>query len=419
MKLSDKRKKRLINLLTLPILYRPWRKSLREQLKCVFIYRTMEFADIFGCTYQKFTDNPQAKTLLLIDEKIPVYDRDTGSRVIWQYLNFFKKQGLNVYYMPMLPFPKGKYLQSLNNMQINVITEDKEIWLKNHGGTIDYVMLDRPDIAEKMLPILKKYIKVPIWYFDHDLHYVRERRDFEQTGDTEALRRSEAYRELEDKITEQTDVFLTLSSYERDIIAQTHPNKQSALLPIYIWNDFPKIKYDASKREGLMFVGSSHLPNADAMRWFLDEVFPRFVKHYPQDKFYIVGGSIPADIKKQASANVIFTGFVSDDEMNTLMNKVRLNVVPLRFGAGVKGKIVESVYQKLPVITTPVGAEGIPETPMITVADTKDFSESLISLYGDTEKLNMAAKTADEFLQNNYSEAVMCKVFEDLKGIKW
>ena len=104
--------------------------------------------------------------------------------------------------------------------------------------------------------------------------------------------------------------------------------------------------------------------------------------------------------------------------MNALMNKVRLNVVPLRFGAGVKGKVVESVYQKLPVITTPVGAEGIPETPMITVSDTRDFSENLISLYGDTDKLNNAVKTADEFLQNNYSEAVMCKVFEDLKGRK-
>ena len=320
--------------------------------------------------------------------------------------------------MPMLPFPKGKYLQSLNDMQVNVITEDKETWLQKSDGRIDYVMLDRPDIAEKMLPVLKKYIKVPIWYFDHDLHYIRERRDYEQTGDEEALKRSKMFEDIENRVIEQTDIFLTVSDYEAKIVKETHPNKPSIVLPIYIWKDLPQVEYNAEKRKGLMFVGSSHSPNADAMRWFLDEVFPQFIKNYPEAKFYIVGGSIPEDIKKHASANVIFTGFVSDEEMNALMNEVRLNVVPLRFGAGVKGKVVESVYQKLPVITTPVGAEGIPDTPMITVTDTKDFSESLISLYGDTDKLNMAVKTADKFLQNNYSEAVMCKVFEDLKGRK-
>ena len=415
MKVSDKHKKRLINVLTLPVPCRAWRKSLREQLKCVFIYRTMKFADIFGCTYQKFTDNPQAKTLLMIDEKIPVYDRDTGSRVIWQYLNFFKKQGLNVYYMPMSPFPKGKYLQSLNDMQVNVITEDKETWLQKNGGGVDYVMLDRPDIAEKMLPVLKKYIKMPIWYFDHDLHYIRERRDYEQTGDKEALKRSKMFEDIENRVIEQTDVFLTVSDYEAKIVKETHPNKPSMVLPIYIWEDFPQVKYNAEKREGLMFVGSSHSPNADAMRWFLDEVFPRFIKHYPEAKFYIVGGSIPEDIKKQASQNLILTGFVSDDEMIELMNKVRLNVVPLRFGAGVKGKIVESVYQKLPVFTTPVGAEGIPSTPMITVSDTQDFTDNLIKLYNDIPHLDAAAKTADDFLRENYSEEVMIEVFTELK----
>ena len=379
----------------------------------------MKLSDIWGCKYQNFADNPHAKTFLLIDEKIPVYDRDTGSRVISQYLNFFKKQGLNVYYMPMSPFPKGKYLQSLNDMQVNVITEDKETWLKNHGGTIDYVMLDRPDIAEKMLPILKKYVKVPIWYFDHDLHYIREQRDFEQTGDMNALSRSKMYKKIENEVISKTDVFLTLSDYEKDIVSQTHPHKQSVVLPIYIWNSFPKVKYEAEKRKDIMFVGSSHSPNIDAVDWFLKEVFPKFNEEYPKVKFYIVGVGVPENIKQLSLSNVIFTGFLDDAKVNDLMRKVRLNVVPLRFGAGVKGKIIESVYQKLPVITTPVGAEGIPATPMITVSDTRDFTDNLISLYGDTDKLNNAVKTADEFLQNNYSEAVMCKVFEDLKGIKW
>lgn len=415
MKTADRRKKRLINLLTFPILYRPWRKSIRKQLECVFIQHTMKFADIFGCTYQKFVDNPQAETILVIDMKIPVYDRDTGSRVIWQYLNFFRKQGLNVYYMPMSPFPKGKYLQSLNDIEVNVIAENKEKWLEQNGHKVNYVFLCRPDIADKMLPVLQKCVKVPIWYFDHDLHYIRELRDYEQTGDEGALARSKMFEDIENRVIEQTDVFLTLSDYEKKVVAQTHPHKPSLILPIYIWNNFPQIEYKARERSGIMFVGSSHSPNADAMKWFLDEVFPQFIKQYPEAEFYIVGGSIPENIKQYASQNVRFTGFVSDDEMNALMNKVRLNVVPLRFGAGVKGKIVESVYQKLPVFTTPVGAEGIPSTPMITVSDTQDFTDNLIKLYNDIPHLDAAAKTADDFLRENYSEEVMIEVFAELK----
>ena len=404
--------------MTLPILYRPWRKSIRKQLECVYIQHTMKFADIFGCTYKKFADSQQADTILVIDTQIPIYDHDTGSRVLWQYLNFFKKQGLNVYYMPMSPFPKGKYLQSLNDMQVNVVYQDKEIWLKQNSSKVNYVLLCRPDIADKMLPLLKKHISVPIWYFDHDLHYIREHRDFEQTGDTQALTRSQRYEKIENDIISKTDVFLTLSDYEKDIVSQTHPHKQSIVLPIYIWDSFPEIKYKAEKRDGIMFVGSSHSPNIDAINWFLSDAFPEFIKHNPEARFYVVGGDIPENIKRNALPNVIFTGFVSDKEMNELMNKVRLNVVPLRFGAGVKGKIIESVYQKLPVLTTPVGAEGIPDTPMITVSTLDDFAQILIELYANTDKLTAAAQGADEFIQNNYSKEVMQKVFNKLKEIK-
>lgn len=410
--------KRFINIVTLPIFYHPWRRSIQKQLKCVFISHTMKFSDIFLGTYQKFTDAPEAETILVIDEKIPVYDRDTGSRVLWQYLSFFKKQGLNVYYMPMEPFPKGKYLQSLNDMQVNVVYQDKETWLKKSGGKVNYVFLCRPGVADKMFALLKKYISAPIWYFDHDLHYVREQRDFEQTGNVQALARYQMYEKMENDIISKTDVFLTLSDYEKNLVSQTHPHKQSVVLPIYIWNSFPKIKYEAGKRKDIMFVGSSHSPNIDAMKWFLSEVFPKFNEKYPEVNFYIVGGNIPEYIKQTSSSNVIFKGFVSDEEMNELMCKVRLNVVPLRFGAGVKGKIIESVYQKLPVLTTPVGAEGIPITPMIKVSTLDDFAQNLIKLYENTEELTEAAESADNFLQENYSDDVMKEVFGRLKNMR-
>lgn len=418
MKLSDKTRKRLLNIATLPILYRPWRKKVREAMRCVFVNRTMNFSDLFR-RYAQTPFNPQNKTILVLDEKIPTYDRDTGSRVIWQYLHFFKqKADLNVYYLPLSSFPKGRYMRSLCEGGINIIAGDWEKWLQENGQKVDYVLLCRPHIAQKFLPFLRKYINAPIWYFAHDLHYLRERRDFEQTGNNKALSRAEMYKELETQIINDTDAFLTVSSYEADIVSRTHPDKPDMVVPIYIWDEIPLVDYKAEERQGIMFVGSSHAPNADAMNWFLTSVFPKFSKQNPEVKFYIVGGNIPDDIKEHASDRVVFTGFVSDEEMNNLMNKVRLNVVPLRFGAGVKGKIIESVYQKLPVFTTPVGAEGIPDTLMITVATPNDFAKKLTEIYNDTVYLNKAAKEADAFLRANYSAEVMKHVFNKLKEIK-
>ena len=418
MEVSNKIRKRLLNIVTSLILYRPWRKKIREALRCILVNRTMKFTDLFyKCKSTPF--NPQVKTILVSDEKIPTFDRDTGSRVIWQYLRFFRQNlGLNVYYMPLSSFPKGRYMQSLCDMGVNIVSGKCEQWLKKNGKKANYVFLCRPEIAEIFLPLLKKYTDAPIWYFAHDLHYIRERRYFEQTGNNKALYRAEKYKEAENRIINDTDAFLTVSSYEADIVKQTHPDKPNMVLPIYVWDEIPSVDYDAKKRKDIMFVGSSHAPNADALNWFLTSVFPKFFKQNPEVKFYIVGGNIPEDIKNKAYQNVIFTGFISDEKMNDLMNKVRLNVVPLRFGAGVKGKIIESVYQKLPVLTTPIGAEGIPDTPMISVAEPGNFAARLTELYNDTERLTRVTQTADAFLKTNYSAEVMEHVFNELKEIR-
>ena len=418
MKLSSKIRKRLVNIATLLILYRPWRKKVREVMRCIFVNRTMKCADLFY-KYKQIPFNSQAMTILVLDEKIPTYDRDTGSRVIWQYLRFFKQnQGLNVCYMSLSSFPKGKYMQSLQDMGINIICGNHERWLRENGKKIDYIFLCRPHVAEEFLPLLRKYTNVPIWYFAHDLHYIRELRYYEQTGDKKARQRSKMYEKSENTIIEQTDVFLSISSYEAEVIKRTHPDKPNMVLPIYIWDEFPSVDYDANKRKDIMFVGSSHAPNANGLQWFLTSVFSEFLKRNPEAKFYVVGGNIPENIKRSASQNVIFTGFISDEAMSDLMSRIRLNVVPLRFGAGVKGKIIESVYQKLPVLTTPVGAEGIPDTPMITVAEPDTFATKLIELYNDIAYLNKADKDSEAFLKANYSVDVMEKIFGKLKDIR-
>ncbi len=416
---TQKLKRKVIKLSTFWIPVRSLRVYLRETLKSLFIYNTTTIKDLlFSPSFPESVRNASAKTLLFIDAQIPVYDRDTGSRAIYQYLLFFKKIGMNVVYLPFKPFPRGRYLNALLSEKIEVVTSDFHHYLRLHGLEFDYVYLNRPDIANAFLPDLKQFTQAKIVYQACDLHFLREKRCFEETGDKEAILRSETYKELERKIAETVDVFCSYSDIEVKTIQEMVPQVKAYTVPLYLWEKTKDTVYQAENRKNLIFVGGfGHQPNVDGTEWFLDKIFPQVVKRIPDIKFYIIGSNPPDFLLKKASENVVFTGFMPDEALDKLMSEIRLNVVPLRFGAGIKGKIVESVYNALPVITTSVGAEGIPSTEMITVCDEPDaFADKLVNLYNDTAKLNEMSAKASDFIHAYYSQSVARKKFQQIFG---
>ena len=107
----------------------------------------------------------------------------------------------------------------------------------------------------------------------------------------------------------------------------------------------------------------AHPPNADAVLWFASEIFPAIRRQIPDIQFYVVGSKVTDEIKEleQPGNGIIIKGFVSDEELEAIYQQCRIVVVPLRYGAGVKGKVVEAIYNGAPIVTTSVGAEGIPE----------------------------------------------------------
>jgi len=169
-----------------------------------------------------------------------------------------------------------------------------------------------------------------------------------------------------------------------------------------------------ARREGLLFVGGfSHVPNADAMRWFLADILPLIHQERPDIRLHIVGGGAPEDILAAASERVICHGFVSDEALRRLYRTCRLAVVPLRFGAGIKGKVVEAMAQGLPVLTTPIGAEGFPDAEhhMAIADEAPAFARETLALYADEPALRDLAARATAFLERAYgaahAEAVM------------
>lgn len=150
------------------------------------------------------------------------------------------------------------------------------------------------------------------------------------------------------------------------------------------------IQDDFAKREGLLFVGGfAHPPNADAVLWFAREIFPAIRKELPDVKFYVVGSKVTDEIQalEQPDNGIVIKGFVSDEELERLYASCRVVVVPLRYGAGVKGKVLEALYNGAPVITTSIGAEGIPFVDQaLKIEDTAEgFACQTTGLYQNPE----------------------------------
>ena len=173
-----------------------------------------------------------------------------------------------------------------------------------------------------------------------------------------------------------------------------------------------------SERKDIIYVGGfGHDPNIDAVEWFATEIFPTILEKIPEVKWYVVGGSVPENIKRFASDNIIFTGYISDEELEILYNQCRLSVVPLRVGAGVKGKVVEAAYFQIPLITTSIGAEGLSleEEAFLIEDDAKKFAELVCKTYNDEKLLERISQNQRVFVRKYFTEETAKNILlEDL-----
>ena len=185
----------------------------------------------------------------------------------------------------------------------------------------------------------------------------------------------------------------------------------------YVYDEFKTdLQTDFSQRKGLLFVGGfRHTPNIDAVIWFAREVFP-IIRQQLDVPFYIVGSHATKEILDlDGKDGVIVKGYVSDQELSELYEKCRVDVVPLRYGAGVKGKVVEALYNGIPIVTTSVGAEGIKaaDKAMLIYDDAQNFADETVRLYNNIEKLQMLQAETQKLIRNNFSTEAVWNIIKD------
>jgi hypothetical protein len=159
----------------------------------------------------------------------------------------------------------------------------------------------------------------------------------------------------------------------------------------------------------LLFVGGfQHTPNVDAMEFFLDDVLPRILTRLPEIVVHIVGSNLPVSLQQRSGPNVRIHGHLPD--IRPLYAQVRVALAPLRYGAGVKGKINQSMAHGVPVVATTIAGEGMYLVPNqdVLLADTAaEFADAVVRLHEDEVLWQTLARGGQENVTRHFSFAAV------------
>jgi glycosyltransferase involved in cell wall biosynthesis len=227
------------------------------------------------------------------------------------------------------------------------------------GPDLSLAILSRPNVAWRYLHLLREYApQAKVLYDTVDLHWVREARRAESSDSPAPIRDvADTFRELELALVRRSDETIAVSEEERATILAEVPEARVSVIP-NIHRVAEKVS-PVADRNGIMFLGGfHHRPNVGAAVHLVRELLPRIRELAGLVRVAIVGTNPPPVIEELAEVEgVEVTGFVED--LVPYLGSFRVMAAPLLYGAGVKGKITQSLAAGLPVVTTPVGAEGL------------------------------------------------------------
>lgn len=350
--------------------------------------------------------------ILVIDRFVPNFEKSAGERCTFMYLNLFKEIGLQVTFIgndfkKIEPFTSILQQNGIEIIYGNVSYNNIEKWFKKNLRYFKYVYLQRPEISILYIDLIMKYFFGKIIYFAHDLHHVRLYREYNITHDEKKLEEGKDIEIIENVIFSKVDVIHVVGNYELNYLKEKYNDKIIRNIPLFFYSKLlENIEKDFSKRNDLIFVGNfMHSPNIDAMMWFAGTIFPNILEKFPDIILHIVGKRDIEKIIKVNTTNVNFEGILSDEDLQALYLKCRIAIVPLRFGAGVKGKIIEAAYYQIPIVTTSIGGEGLDNSTgaFIIEDDAVKMSEIICKLYEDYPKLKEMSDSGKLFIKKYFS----------------
>jgi len=328
------------------------------------------------------------RAILVIDDYVPMFDQGAGGKRMFELLKLMRDIGLDVIFVPDQGAAES-YTAMLRRIGIEVrprrgnITPVEQVTaLKN---CIHVAWLSRPDICEKYLPILRESARVRVIYDTVDLHHRRLALGEAVNGIASGWKHMQN-REL--SLARASDRTIVTTIEEQRVLLE-HGIDASAVVPVIQPYAPEKIaRFEA--RSGLLFLGNyTHRPNVDAARWFAREILPRLRQRIPNITLTLAGAEPNPQITSLASRTVTVTGYLKN--LDLIFERSRVFIAPLRYGAGMKGKIVDALAHGVPIVTTTGGAEGFGfrDGQDALIADSAEgFACAVETLYGNPARWN-------------------------------
>lgn len=333
-------------------------------------------------------DRAARHRVLLVDACMLMPDQDAGSVRTRRLMHVMQKQGAKVTFIPDNLQPLEPYAGRLRQEGIEVVSaphaNSVESFIADHGAEYDLVVLSRYYVASRYIRTVRKFAPRALLVLDTiDLHFLRARRLAELEASAALAQSARAIREQELECIRQVDVTWVVSPFEAELLAREVPSANVAIQTMI--HEAAEAAVPYAQREGIMFVGGyRHPPNVDAALYYCREIVPRLRERLPGVKSYIIGSNPPPSLASIQDPAVEVLGFVPDIE--AWFDRCRLSVSPLRYGAGIKGKINHSMSRGLPVVATSVSVEGmnlVDGQDVLVADDPEAFAAAIARAYCD------------------------------------
>lgn len=357
----------------------------------------------------------QEKNVLIVDSIIPEYNKDSGSRRLFELIKLMLKNNISVFLLADIKEYKYKsdYIEKFQDLGVTVyqpsidkcgslITRTKFIHaIAKH---INFVWLHRPDVFDDYFSIIKKANANATFIYDMvDFHYLRLLREWEKTKIPEIKKDAENYLEIELNNCKNADVIVVISENDKEAL-KAHYNSEEKMHIIGNMHQF--IKKDETfvpveSRQDLLFVGSfRHKPNVDTVFYLKEQIMPLVWQEKPEIVVNIVGSYTTNEIQSLHSEKFNIVGYVED--ITGHFKTAKLFVAPLQYGAGIKGKIGQSLEHSLPLVTTDVGAEGfdfLPYAQHVIANNPMELASKIIELYTNVDLWNTISNHSEKVLE--------------------
>ena len=346
----------------------------------------------------------------VFDDRIPTPDRDAGSARM-----LFILRALSEWCHPVLittskrAWPEYERALWRDGVETaSALDFERMVRLRRFRAAV----ISRPFVAEAVMKsVARADSRVRLVFDMVDAHSLRLAREAELTGDAATAREAERHRKLEARLARECDLVWCASTADEEYMARLAPGVPTTVVPTMHPRRGRGLPFE--EREHILFVGNfSHRPNTDAVNFYAREVLPRVRESLPGVELLLVGGDAPPEFAEHEGVRVL--GYVPDIE--PLFARARVFVAPMRFGAGVNGKIGEALAHGLPVVTTPIGAAGIhlrDGEEALVAASAEDLAAATVRLYNDAALWLKLSDKGYEHVERHFSPRVVGKTAND------